>query len=39
MRYDQLMSFGWKRLIPISLLWVMLATLAVAVRRLGLPWA
>ncbi len=39
MRYDQLMSFGWKRLIPISLMWVVLATVAVAVRRLGLPWA
>ena len=39
MRYDQLMSFGWKRLIPISLLWVMLSTLAVSVRHLGLPWA
>jgi len=38
MRYDQLMSFGWKRLIPISLLWIVLSTVAVAVRRLGLPW-
>jgi len=38
MRYDQLMSFGWKRLIPLSLLWIALSTLAVAYRRLGLPW-
>jgi NADH-quinone oxidoreductase subunit H len=38
MRYDQLMSFGWKRLIPASLLWIALSTLAVAYRRLGLPW-
>jgi len=38
-RYDQLMAFGWKRLIPISLLWLVLATVAVAVRRIGLPWA
>ncbi|MDJ0923537.1 MAG: NADH-quinone oxidoreductase subunit NuoH [Acidimicrobiia bacterium] len=38
MRYDQLMSFGWKRLIPISLLWIVLSTVAIAVRRLGLPW-
>ncbi len=39
MRYDQLMSFGWKRLIPVSLAWIVLATLAVGVRRFGLPWA
>jgi NADH-quinone oxidoreductase subunit H len=38
MRYDQLMSFGWKRLIPVSLLWIVLSTVAIAVRRLGLPW-
>jgi len=39
MRYDQLMSFGWKRLIPISLAWIVLATVAVGVRRMGFPWA
>ena len=39
MRYDQLMSFGWKRLIPISLAWIALATIAIGVRRFGLPWA
>lgn len=39
MRYDQLMSFGWKRLIPVSLAWIALATLAIGVRRFGLPWA
>lgn len=38
MRYDQLMSFGWKRLIPVSILWMVLSTVAVAIRRLGLPW-
>ena len=38
MRYDQLMSFGWKKLIPVSLLWIALSTVAIAVRRLGLPW-
>jgi NADH-quinone oxidoreductase subunit H len=38
MRYDQLMAFGWKRLIPVSLLWIALSTVAIAVRRLGLPW-
>ena len=38
MRYDQLMSFGWKRLIPISLTWIVLATLAIGVRRFDFPW-
>jgi NADH-quinone oxidoreductase subunit H len=38
MRYDQLMTFGWKRLIPISLLWIALATVALGVRRFGFPW-
>lgn len=38
MRYDQLMSFGWKRLIPVSLLWIALSTVAIGVRRMGLPW-
>ena len=39
MRYDQLMAFGWKRLIPISLAWIILAMVAVGIRRFGLPWA
>ena len=38
MRYDQLMAFGWKKLIPVSLLWIAFSTVAIAVRRLGLPW-
>jgi NADH-quinone oxidoreductase subunit H len=39
MRYDQLMSFGWKRLIPISLVWIVLSGVAIAIRRLGVPWS
>jgi NADH-quinone oxidoreductase subunit H len=39
MRYDQLMTFGWKRLIPASLGWLVLVTLATAIRRFGAPWA
>ncbi|HEX9855815.1 MAG TPA: NADH-quinone oxidoreductase subunit NuoH [Acidimicrobiia bacterium] len=42
MRYDQLMSFGWKRLIPVTLGWVVLVTIAIAMRRFPpswLPWA
>jgi len=38
MRYDQLMSFGWKRLIPLTLLWIALSTVAIGVRRMGFPW-
>ena len=39
MRYDQLMSFGWKRLIPLTLLWIVLSTVALGVRRFGMPWS
>lgn len=39
MRYDQLMALGWKRLIPVSLAWIILSMVAVGIRRFGLPWA
>ncbi|MGI9665610.1 MAG: NADH-quinone oxidoreductase subunit NuoH [Acidimicrobiia bacterium] len=39
MRYDQLMSFGWKRLIPVSLAWIIVVAVALGVREFGLPWA
>lgn len=38
MRYDQLMAFGWKRLIPLTLLWIVLSTVAIGFRRFGAPW-
>jgi NADH-quinone oxidoreductase subunit H len=38
LRYDQLMQIGWKRLIPGALIWLVLSTLAIAVRQFGLPW-
>ena len=39
MRYDQLMEFGWKRLIPLSLVWIIVVMVAVGLRRFGLPWS
>ncbi len=39
MRYDQLMTFGWKRLIPATLGWLVLATLATGWSRFGPPWS
>ncbi len=38
MRYDQLMQFGWKRLIPLTLVWIILSTVAIGFRRFGAPW-
>jgi NADH-quinone oxidoreductase subunit H len=37
MRYDQLMTLGWKRLIPASLGWLMAFTLILGVNRFGYP--
>lgn len=39
MRYDQLMAFGWKKLIPISLAWIILTAIALGFRDFGAPWA
>jgi len=38
MRYDQLMAFGWKKLIPVSLAWIILVALALSLREFGVPF-
>ena len=38
-RYDQLMTLGWKRLIPAALVWLIASTVVVSVRQFGWPWA
>jgi NADH-quinone oxidoreductase subunit H len=38
MRYDQLMGFGWKRMIPVSLAWIIFVALALGLREFGVPW-
>jgi NADH-quinone oxidoreductase subunit H len=38
-RYDQLMSLGWKRLIPAALAWIVVSSIAIGVRQFGLPWS
>ncbi len=39
LRYDQLMDLGWKRLIPGTLAWLVLFTVARAFAEFGAPWA
>ena len=38
-RYDQLMTLGWKRLIPAALVWLIASTVVVSIRQFGWPWA
>ena len=35
LRYDQFMEFGWKRLIPFSLLWIVLVSIVRATQQFG----
>ncbi len=39
LRYDQLMQLGWKRLIPVSLLWLVVSTVVIGFRQFGAPWS
>jgi NADH-quinone oxidoreductase subunit H len=39
LRYDQLMSLGWKRLIPGALAWLVISTFVISIRQFGVPWS
>ena len=39
LRYDQLMGLGWKYLIEIAFLWVMVSAVVVVGKEEGWPWA
>ena len=39
LRYDQFMRFGWKVLIPVSLIWILIVAIARAMRNeYNVPW-
>ena len=39
LRYDQLMTLGWKGLIPAALVWLVISTVAIGFRQFGAPWS
>jgi NADH-quinone oxidoreductase subunit H len=39
LRYDQLMTLGWKRLIPSALAWLVISTVVIGIRQFGTPWS
>ena len=39
LRYDQLMTLGWKRLIPAALAWLIISSVVMGFRQFGIPWS
>ncbi len=39
LRYDQLMTLGWKRLIPAALAWIVVSSVVMGWRQFGAPWS
>ena len=39
LRYDQLMTVGWKGLIPAALAWFVISSVVIAFRQFGPPWS
>jgi NADH-quinone oxidoreductase subunit H len=39
LRYDQLMTLGWKRLIPAALAWLVISAVVIGFRQFGAPWS
>ncbi len=38
LRYDQLMTLGWKGLIPAAVVWLIVSTISMGFRQFGAPW-
>ncbi|MCI0424758.1 MAG: NADH-quinone oxidoreductase subunit NuoH [Actinobacteria bacterium] len=39
LRYDQLMTLGWKRLIPAAVVWLVVSSVVMGWRQFGPPWS
>jgi NADH-quinone oxidoreductase subunit H len=39
LRYDQLMTLGWKRLIPAAMVWLIVSSVVMGWRQFGPPWS
>ncbi|MCI0678848.1 MAG: NADH-quinone oxidoreductase subunit NuoH [Actinobacteria bacterium] len=39
LRYDQLMTLGWRRLIPAAVVWLVVSSVVMGWRQFGPPWS